>query len=940
MILCMGLLLLAAIVPLRAQPPSSAGGNNERARFQLVGTTITDVDIARDSLLLDYVRFYHTGSVEEMLRVIAAPRDPFEERASRFYRRALERGFRVIAPLPGLGLDPRMMRVLESYARVDPGGIDNLPLYDVHGGAPYDTLLHGLAFGITVEARPGGGDALVAGRPSYLAQNVFHRGNEKIYGALGLPDRSTWFRVGVTIAVDTADPAFIAMPDSALLGYIHLYRRVRSGQEPCRCNIYEKYDSLPVTRRAYLAAEPAEGGYRDLGWTLDFARGVVVVPRDTVEQFLAHQDNLESWWKTYPTGTDTLALLDTLPGRMLGARVDTLTWEDDLSGEYLRGVRFDTIQRYHVMLAEQRADAWQYGSPGAWFGYAPGSCESFCDSLIRSGRFGPNAVREYVEAGDFDMKLYSTRRLPMRFLRTRINQDLYDLLRRGALDTLIGRAVARFQGNDTIRRLFGMVAFDDETTHPTYRPHGELSRRLGRAMRERGLDSLGIWANPQANFDGFRALTGDLDSGGHGTVRMIVRQDYNQIGALDDPIPIAYPNPDSMSWWGAHRIYSTDTLLRSNGAEERLRWSLIAPNSLDAYRAYNARRQRSFGSSLDARSQGSVKQGALLPTLGRAVAAAKFGYREIGYREIGAEPVQVWNSIQDMGWQTEAQPRRQEPGGAYNAWGLRPPTAEEIAAQVWLSLNCGVDGLVYADAQYDGVNFGFVHALDGSHAAEYASVLPANITAEHTREDLLALTQPLMWTGFRSRFDVVRRLNREIRLLDSILVLREMRFDREQLSLSDPRADIRGIPLLDTVVTRQARRHRVGRDGKYLDSSAVDPRGESWLEVSHFLPAPRDTHAGSHYYLFTNRRCWPVDRLAYGAEARAFGSGAVGLGAIDVRRPVITLGGAPDGRYLVEKVGHEAAWPSREIDAGEEIELDWLEPGWGAFYRVTPLGDE
>ena len=182
------------------------------------------------------------------------------------------------------------------------------------------------------------------------------------------------------------------------------------------------------------------------------------------------------------------------------------------------------------------------------------------------------------------------------------------------------------------------VAFDDEVTHHKYRSHGEMSARLQRIARALGDSTRAIWANPQGNFDGFLALTGDLDDGGR--VRLIVRQDYSQIGALDDPIPIRYPNPDSMSWWGAHRIFSTDTALMRDGRESRVRWSLIAPNTIDAYRAYDERRQRSFGSFADARTPAAVKQGALVTTLARAVDAAKLRYGAIGGRE-----VPVWNSM-------------------------------------------------------------------------------------------------------------------------------------------------------------------------------------------------------------------------------------------------------------------------------------------------------
>jgi hypothetical protein len=64
-----------------------------------------------------------------------------------------------------------------------------------------------------------------------------------------------------------------------------------------------------------------------------------------------------------------------------------------------------------------------------------------------------------------------------------------------------------------------------------------------------------------------------------------------------------------------------------------------------------------------------------------------------------------------------------------------------------------------------------------------------------------------------------------------------------------------------------------------------------------------------------------------------------GLGEIDRRRPVIVLKnstGLPAGRFLIEKISGEGPW-SATAGVGERIPLDWLDPGTGALYRLTPV---
>jgi hypothetical protein len=464
--------------------------------------------------------------------------------------------------------------------------------------------------------------------------------------------------------------------------------------------------------------------------------------------------------------------------------------------------------------------------------------------------------------------------------------------------------------NARLRKLLGRLAYSDETTFHKYRGDGVLARKLQDFLRLEGDSTLQLWCNPPDNFAAFRWLTGDLDSSRLKTIQLMVRQDYKQIGAADDAIPIFYANPDSMSAFATRVTYA----------------GMVAGHDRGDYEAYNARRQRGFGAFSDSWSDRATFDGPLIRSLARLVDVAKFRYAAIG------PPTPVWNTIQDYG--IRGYNARPAPGLAtyYAGWGLRPPTPEEITAQAWLSLNCGVDGLVYADLQYDGLNFGPIHNLRGMPSRDYDSLFPPNIGRLAGRADSLPYRQPRMWTGFLSRFNAIKAMNREIRLLDSIIHLPDLVFNREQMSVHDTARTFDAMPLIDTLVAERAMRYRRGPRGAFLGSDTVDTRSETYIELTHFLAGPRDARRGAHYFIITNRRCWPVDTLGYGDSAVARGAHRAGLGAIDVRRPVIGLKGS--GRFRIEKVGHEREWPSRVVSPGEPVQLDWLRPGWGAVYRV------
>ncbi|MCC7437972.1 MAG: hypothetical protein IT211_05690, partial [Armatimonadetes bacterium] len=85
-------------------------------------------------------------------------------------------------------------------------------------------------------------------------------------------------------------------------------------------------------------------------------------------------------------------------------------------------------------------------------------------------------------------------------------------------------------------------------------------------------------------------------------------------------------------------------------------------------------------------------------------------------------------------------------------------------------------------------------------------------------------------------------------------------------------------------------------------------------------------------------RTWPID-WDHSTDSTKYWDGNYGLGAIDVRLPVLRLKnstGVVADSFIIERVGEPYAW--RDTGAfGHDLQLQWLEPGWGAMYRVTPL---
>ncbi|MCC7437279.1 MAG: T9SS type A sorting domain-containing protein [Armatimonadetes bacterium] len=154
----------------------------------------------------------------------------------------------------------------------------------------------------------------------------------------------------------------------------------------------------------------------------------------------------------------------------------------------------------------------------------------------------------------------------------------------------------------------------------------------------------------------------------------------------------------------------------------------------------------------------------------------------------------------------------------------------------------------------------------------------------------------------------------------------------------------RAMPLVDTAYTILADSVRPDSLGNYTKklnggNPVVDSIHHTYLEITHFMFKNQQRNAtGERVLVVTNKRTWPTD-WDHSTPATKYWDGNYGLGPIDVRLPVLRLKnttGVVADSFIVERVGESYAW--RDTGAfGQDLQLQWLEPGWGAMYRITPL---
>ncbi len=721
---------------------------------------------------------------------------------------------------------------------------------------------------------------LMAGGPYWTAMGIAQNGYY-------LPSQSSEtgkYDVAVTMKVANNEN-FEALDPDSLIAFVKIYRRIPVGQDICGCNLYEYVDMFNITKAVYLDTAKS-----------DTTVGSLINPyRDVTYSFRINEPSLQinAPLKVVLGPGDTITAL--VPGTYpkyvpRGGAVD-----GHPLGNYPANPH-DTAPRLN-----------RY-------------CGRLRDALVANSYYNAAMVfdrPEIIKAGDFGYEVYTTRKVDITFLRGRLAPHTYALLRRGAFDDDIQASINAVFDDTTLGNAmntqlfrFGVV---DEHAIEKYRGYMDVAARVQRAILERDSnDRRGIWANPQSGASSFRILSGDLDSTAIRMVHMMANQWYNYGGF----IPVAYANPDSMNGSAA----LTSGLYRAmDDSISGARRSILYNTSGD-YRSYTKQTLEATTTTIN--------------SLAQMTNAARFMFRHIR-----RESYPVYSVVQVHGFLNASYDNNGNATGYDRTWFFPIVTPEEITVQSWLTLNCGMDGMWFSDFTYDDAReFGVMHWLTGDHSSNYQDSL---YSGDETKKNIPQWRLPKMWTGFKDRFNAVKRVADDFHR-NIIPVYQKL--DRNGIRMNiwiDSGFAV--MPMIDTLFAVRAQRLKWG--GSYqamintsTESPVADPLDSTYMVATIFSPGPADTNRLSRYLVLTNLRCWPYDEKRYSSYVGTFHENdSFGLGAIDARMPVVVLknstGVIADSARL-QRIGDTA---SRTVAFGTQIELDWLDPGWGAMYMITPI---
>ncbi len=720
-------------------------------------------------------------------------------------------------------------------------------------------------------------------------------------------DYRPYFDLTVALNISTGSDDFRDLDTSSVLAFAVLYRRDTTGQtvpDPdhpgkrkpasCLCNYYVPFDTFNITKGVYLdtnQSRPIPGTiYRE--------------PR--------HMFKFPRWNKI--TGTDTLWCKDTM------------------SYTFPEG-------------ADSGTSCWV-------------SCNFQLIALKSAGKLPSTAVNlgKMPTESDCYYHIYTTQKVPITFLRARLQPHSYILLEQGRFDDSINAVVDRIYSNPTdtssVSPLLMRTSITDEIWNPKYRPYMRIASKVQRRVLDNWSSAplvngirRGLWSNPMGDIAPFRAFSGDLDSTDIKMVHMMAVQQYQLSGAT----PIKYANMDSMARAANDTYYkvnpaSPDAIIRyrANGKvipdndhttpvwrTDTARVRLIVGNSVPDHRWYTIEKQRYFGGKAD-----------------EMLYAADIARKRFIAQGKGTYPVYYVAQVH----------------GSFSASGgftWRPPTPEEITAQAWLALATSMDGLVFSDFCSSAPDLGVMPWDMG-----YAPYKEFDTLSWHERKWGDTNVFPKMWLGFRSRFGAVRKATDEF-AANVLPMYNKLVRDGKSIAANDTSTDAssarwtirtyRSMPLLDTVRAEQASQFIPDStgNGAFTPTATFDDRANTFVQATVYEPgwqlaAQRDS--GVRYLLVLNRRTWPIDFGLYSDSTakvldtlarydlpRGFTHDTVGLGNIDVRRPWVRLknsAGTLYNAFVVERVG--SSWRDT-VPVGVDRPLQWLEPGWGAFYKVTPV---
>ncbi|MCB9214784.1 MAG: T9SS type A sorting domain-containing protein [Candidatus Kapaibacterium sp.] len=770
------------------------------------------------------------------------------------------------------------------------------------------------------------GDRFVARNGSWTNEILQRRdwSTGPIYAMLGYADSSAYFDLSFAVRADTSFNQGLnnpAISNAAPIATIIAWRRDTIGQtlgtgsqkEACQCAFYVPVDTFYITKGQYLNSP-------------DFIR---------VDKNDDEQDFREYYFPfRFPTDTvlrsstsDTLALIP----------LDTTVT--------VNGVSYSSIPVYGGCIAtdgsgnciEWGAEPYHPNNNNSFGGGAiVGTdntwrmryCERLRDTLVARGVY-PGVDSLYLHTGipfnnDFTWEFRTTNLVELDFLMGRISNHSFRLMQRGDLDSLL---YAEVQGalNDTMMGdLMVKVALPDEPNDVRFPGSALVASKVQAAILDRNpTDLRGTFVNPKSLAYRYRIHTGDIDSTNVKLTQTLINQTY----PISPQLPITYANLDSMSWQANRDYYKMnvkDTI--QNG--DLIRRRFVMGTNMKDYLFYTR-----------------VSQGLANNIIERHRLDADVSRK--WFRHLGAVPYPVGGIVQVHGWM-DGDPYCDGNGDCKGFSWARAITPEEITVQGWLALNFGLDGgLLFSDFAFCGAEFGVINGLNFDNTTEYdiLSRYPDPRFAD------AGDTLPRMWLGFGTRSAAVSGLITEFRekILPTYSNLDV--YGVQSFSLDDA-PDMETVPLFGMVKTERAEQYT---DSANVPTGLYDTADSTFLQLSVFRPTSRDTvpfQAGAMYFLATNKRMYPIDFQTYSANALALLDSlaiydtasaddfqTTGFGRIDFRRPVVVLKNSTSVQAdsaLIEMVGYEGTW-SEEVAFGDTVALDWIKPGWGAMYRVTPI---
>jgi len=576
------------------------------------------------------------------------------------------------------------------------------------------------------------------------------------------------------------------------------------------------------------------------------------------------------------------------------------------------------------------------------------TCED-CDSMLTARKTLASTDLRYLPSGAFKAasaaersdviyRVVSSDSVPLTLLRGSISTHVYHTLNTSTtFDTLIHREIDAVYDDPIVDSAFHAFGILDEPIFEHQRSFGLVSRKVQRRMNaNRSTERRNVFTEVYGAFDGLRVFSNDMDTLGHKTMQTIIYDSY--IISANEPIAMFYANPDRMSTQASRTVYRL-----SAPDTDTTRDRYLYGNSMKDYADFTTFFQGHIGTSGErGAAVHSSASGPWLSKLARSVDVAQFRYLK---RDSTKTPVYLLVDVHGL----IPFSRTESPAAYYPRFEKRIPTPEEIRLQVWLGLNCGIGGVMFSEMTYSGHAIGPLR-LDSAHR-------DAPHAGEYDRPQFYKDTNAVLdttWVGFESRYKAIKEVTRSVHYIDSVIGWRNLRYEQEQISLHDPTMSLSGFPMVARAVTERA----VDSTPTFRphDTVSRDLPNETYLELTHYWPRSGDvvgTRASARYLLVTNRRLYPIDFQQYSNATRLLMDSVTsndtstaarhrlkGLGNIDVRRPVLWLRNSTPvlgDSLLVEKID-TGNW-KRTISVRDSIELDWLRPGDGALYRVTPIGD-